>query len=316
MLPARRLTSFVGTALRSRRGPIAFPPGFDARVTAGILAMRRRVSGLRLDQVTVDGFTIPFLTGGPANPRGDVVLIHGFSDTKDTFVDTARALVKTHRVFLPDLPGFSDASQPWDFHYNLPAMAAVVARAVQAMGLSRAHLVGNSLGGAVAAQIALTEPERVDSLTLICAAGVAMPTPSPLQHRINAGENPFVVDTYDDWWKFIELALERRPVIPGVVRRTMARTFIGRAAMNGKILEDLLRADFDLTDALPQMRAPTLALWGDCDRLVDLSAGRVFHDKIPDARLVILHGVGHCPQAESPGRTAVLVRRHIERATV
>ncbi|MBL4687475.1 MAG: alpha/beta fold hydrolase [Nannocystaceae bacterium] len=276
------------------------------------MGLRRRVAGLREARVQVDGFDIPYLIGGESHAGRDVVLIHGFSDTKDSFVDVARILAKTHRVILPDLPGFSQASQPWDFHYSLPAITEIVAAALQRLGLSRAHVVGNSLGGAIAAQYAATYPMRVATLTLIGAAGLDMPVASPLQRQLDAGENPFVVDTYEAWAAFIQMALEKPPLMPGVVRRQMARVFIARAALNEKILADLLASDYKLSERLSDIRAPTLVLWGNCDRFIDLSAGRVYHAAIEGARLVILDRIGHCPQVEAPGRTARCIQTHLD----
>ncbi len=286
------------------------PPSLQTRAAESLLAYRRRRSGVVERCVHANGFEIPYLEGGVANTGRDVVLIHGFSDTKDSFVDVARTLGRTHRVVLPDVPGFSKASQPWDFRYSLPAITEVLAAALDRMGLSQFHVVGNSLGGAIAAQYALNHPTRVRTLSLIGSAGVTMPVPSPLQRRLDAGDNPFVVETFEEWADFMRLVMERPPVMPGVVRGHMARTFIGRAAMNEKILEELLADDLDLTPRLGEIDAPTLALWGNCDRLIDLSAGRVFHAGIDGARLVILHGIGHCPQVEAPGRTAHTLRTH------
>ena len=72
-------------------------------------------------------------------------------------------------------------------------------------------------------------------------------------------------------------------------------------------MSDLLRDDLDLTPRLGDLAVPTLVLWGDRDRVINLSAGRVYHERIPGARLVILHGIGHCPQIEAPGRTSALL---------
>ena len=150
-------------------------------------------------------------------------------------------------MFLPDVPGFSDASQPWAFHYSLSAITEVLASAFDRLGLARFHVVGNSLGGAIAAQYALTHPERVRTLTLIGAAGVEMPIPSKLKEMMDDGINPFVVQTYEQWAEFIQMVLERPPPMPAVVRRHMARVFIGRAALNSKIMDDLLEQDFDFS---------------------------------------------------------------------
>lgn len=311
VFPVRRLVGLVGAALRDDPTPLSWPDAYDSRVAKRLLGLRRRIAGLSVGMTTADGFEIPYLTGGTHNAGRDIVLIHGFADTKDTFVEIARSLTRTHRVFLLDVPGFSEASQPWDFHYSVPAMAAIVASALRRLGVHKPHMVGNSMGGAIALQYALTHPDSTRTLTLIGAAGVPMPEPSVLEQRLRAGDNPFVLQTYEEWWDYLTMVLHKMPYIPRVVRRHMARVFIGRAALNEKIFADMLEDELDFSERLSEVRAPTLALWGDRDRVIDVSAGRSFKAGIAGAELVILPGIGHAPQVEAPRATAKLVGAHI-----
>ena len=278
---------------------------------AALFDLRRRAAGLRCKTAQVGRFSIPYLEGG--NPQGTpVVLVHGFSDTKDSFVDTCRALGPNYRIVLPDLPGFGEASAPLDFTYDLASIADVVAGFFDALGLRDAHVVGSSLGGAVTVQLALARPGLVQSVSLVSAAGLRMPTPSPLQLRLDAGENPFVVDSHEGYDAFMRFVLERQPPIPAPIRRHMADVFIERASLNAKIMADLLAGDIDLTPRLPEVKADALLLWGDRDRLIDISAGRAYHQHLPRSRMVIFHGIGHCPQYECPAQTGDYVGRFIE----
>jgi abhydrolase domain-containing protein 6 len=279
-------------------------PKARSRLVRLVLGARRHASGLRLRPLRAGRFELPALVGGPAHDAVPLVLLHGFSDTKDSFVDVARVLTRTRRVILPDLPGFSDASQPVDHCYTIPSIAAVLVEALRELAPAGAHLVGNSLGGAVAAYLGLEHPQWVRSLTLIGAAGVRMPVPSAMQRHIEVGHNPFVVRGEDEFPAFLRFVLERVPPLPGPVARAMARDFVARAAMNEKILAELVEDGLDLTERLAEIVVPTLILWGDRDRLIDLSAGKVYHRAIPRARLVVMHGIGHCPQVEAPQATA------------
>jgi pimeloyl-ACP methyl ester carboxylesterase len=278
-----------------------------------LFELRRRGAGLRRKEVEVGRFTLPYLEGG--NLEGPtVVMIHGFSDTKDSFVDASRSLASTHRLVMPDLPGFSEASSPSDFTYDLPSIAELVAGFFDALGIRRAHVVGSSLGGAVTVQLSMTRPDLVHSMVLVSAAGLRMPTPSPLQLRLDAGDNPFVVDTADDYEAFMRFTMEKLPPIPAPIRRHLAETFVRRAALNSKIMDDLLAGDWDFTPRLSSLDTETLLLWGDRDRLIDLSAGRVYHRELKRSKLVIFHGIGHIPQYECPDRTGRYIRRFLESA--
>lgn len=278
---------------------------------AAVFDLRRRSAGLKRQQVEVGRFTIPYLEGG--NPDGPtIVLIHGFSDNKDSFVDTCQALCGTYRLVLPDLPGFAEASSPLDFTYDLASLTEVVAGFFDAVGLRSAHVVGSSLGGAVAVQLALTRPDLLRTMSLVAAAGLRMPTPSPLQLRLDAGDNPFVVDSYKGYEDFVRFVMEKHPPIPAPIRRHMAQEFMDRASLNQKIMADLLEGDLDLTPQLGGIETESLLLWGDCDRLIDISAGRAYHQGLPNSRMVIFHGIGHIPQYECPARTGSYIRRFIE----
>ena len=288
-------------------GFVRLPPS----AISALFELRRRSAKLKRKQVEVGRFTLPYLEGG--NPEGPtIVLIHGFSDSKDSFVETCQGLSGAYRLVLPDLPGFSEASSPLDFSYDLPSMTEVVAGFFDALGLYDVHVVGSSLGGAVTVQLAMTRPELVRSMSLVAAAGLRMPTPSQLQLRLDAGDNPFVIDSpagYDDFVRFV---MEKQPPIPAPIRRHLADEFMARSSLNQKIMGDLLEGDLDLTPRLGEVKAESLLIWGDQDRLIDISAGHAYQRGLPNSRMVIFHGIGHIPQYECPARTARYIGRFVE----
>lgn len=288
-------------------GSVQLPPS----VIAAVFDLRRRSAGLERKQVDVGRFTLPYLEGG--NPDGPtIVLIHGFSDSKDSFVDTCQALSGTYRLILPDVPGFAEASSPLDFTYDLASLTGVVAGFFDALGLRDVHVVGSSLGGAIAVQLAMTRPECLRSMSLVAAAGLKMPTPSPLQLRLDAGDNPFVVDSHEGYEDFVRFVMEKQPPIPAPIRRHLAQEFMERASLNQKIMADLLSGDWDFTPRLGDVNTESLLIWGDRDRLIDISAGRAYHRGLPNSRMVIFHGIGHIPQYECPARTGRYIARFIE----
>lgn len=280
-------------------------------VIESLFGLRRRAAGLSAKSTRIGRFEVPYLEGGSGD-GAPVLFVHGFSDNKDSFVEVAQAVVDGHRVVLLDVPGFGSASAPLDFTYGLDVLADLLAEFCEALEIQQAHVVGSSLGGAIGTRLALDHPEAVRSLALVGAAGVAMPRPSALQRRLDMGDNPFVVDSFEAYETFMRFVLERVPPTPGPVRRFLADEFIGRASLNEKIMADLLEGNFDLTERLGELRVPTLVVWGDCDRLVDISAGRVYRDGIANSRMVVFHGIGHCPQYECPAQLGRYVRRFVE----
>src|SRR3954449_13194381 len=141
-------------------------------LAVGFEGMFRRPDGrgplLRIHHVPVRGLRISTLTIGQGP---DVLLLHGLGSAKSSFFDTAAALSRSgYRVHALDLPGFGGSSKPALAPYGAPWIARAVLGVMDALGIGRAHLVGNSMGGRVALEVGLTRPERVGGLALLSPA--------------------------------------------------------------------------------------------------------------------------------------------------
>ena len=122
---------------------------------------------LRIHDVRLPGRRVSTLTMG-AGP--DVLLIHGLGGAKSSFFDTAAALSRDYRVHALDLPGFGSSSKPATAPYTARWFAETVRDTMDALGISRAHVAGNSMGGRVAIELGLRHPERVAALALLAPA--------------------------------------------------------------------------------------------------------------------------------------------------
>ena len=147
------------------------------------------------------------------------------------------------------------------------------------LGIDRAHVAGNSMGGFVAATLALAHPERVRSLLLSDAVGVASPEPSEAEMQIRAGRNPFLLDDVADFPAFYAMTMARPPYVPGFVRAAIAADYVARRADYEEIFTDFFGVA-TLDDRLGEITAPTLVMWGEQDRLVHPSTARVWADGI------------------------------------
>src|SRR3954469_707108 len=122
---------------------------------------------LRIHDVPVGKLKLSTLTMGEGP---DLLLLHGLGGAKSSLFDTATALSRRYRVLAIDLPGFGGSSKPANAPYGAPYAARAVVGAMDALGIGRAHLVGNSMGGRVAIEVGLREPDRVGGLGLLCPA--------------------------------------------------------------------------------------------------------------------------------------------------
>src|SRR3954469_23834454 len=169
------------TWLRMRRGDLSGIEAFSQRLlylrgdldrAVAFEGLWRLPNGrpplLRIHNVHLPGRRISVLTMGEGR---DVLLIHGLGATKASFYDTSAALSRDgYRVHALDLPGFGSSSKPATGTYTARWFADTVVDVMDELGIDRAHFVGNSMGGRVALEVAMREPERVGALALLCPA--------------------------------------------------------------------------------------------------------------------------------------------------
>ncbi len=286
-------------------------PRVGALTYALAASVDARRAGLRTRVVDVDGLAVTLSEGGPRDAP-TVVLLHGFSADRGVWSRFVARLSADFHVVVPDLAGHGRTRFVTGAGYGAPAQAARVAGLLDALDVSRAHVVGSSMGGFVAATFARTHPERTLSLALVDAAGVTSPRRSVAEQMLDRGEpNPFLMDDPAAFPAFYALTMARPPVVPGFVKHAMAADYVARRAGLEEIWGDWRDHDL-LDDHLGEITAPTLVMWGREDRLVDVTAAEVWVSGLPDARRVTYDGVGHLPMLEVPARSAADYRAFLD----
>ena len=253
-----------------------------------------------------------------ATPLGDLaameagtgtplVMLHGLGATKVSFLPTVPALAARHRVVALDLPGFGDSDKPIG-SYDAPFMAERVLAALDALGLDRTHLLGHSMGGRVALEVAFDHPQRIDRLVLMT------PSLAWLKER-----------RWAPWLKLLrpELGLLQpapRALVDGIVRRVVpgadrdgwaavaADEFVrsytdprGRHAFYAAARSIYLEEPDRFWERLRALAPRSLFVWGRKDPLVPIGFMRHVERALPQAEHVELD-CGHVPQMEAPGR--------------
>ena len=269
-----------------------------------VVSSRRADAGLAERTVTVDGRRVAYLERAGSEPA--LVLIHGFGAEKDGWLEFVGALPEGRRVLVPDLPGHG-GSQAGAGAYGAFRLTDEVADWLAAVTDQPADLVGNSLGGLVATLIASREPDGVRRLVLMDPAGVDAPQPTGLDSLLAAGQNPLIPTTRAEYDRLLDLVFEGDPEIPGPARDVLAAQARDRAPFLRALFENIQGDEGDLRPVLPTVRQPTLVIWGGRDRVLSPSAGPVWEGLLPDARLVVLPGVGHAPMMEAPQASVRLV---------
>jgi pimeloyl-ACP methyl ester carboxylesterase len=290
------------TSIAARRIEAAHPPvGRFVEVAGG------RLHVLDLDPSTEAPTDAP----GPGEPDAlwPVVLIHGASgNLGDLRLALGDRLARTRRVVLVDRPGHGWSDRPGGKADASPARQAVlIAQALDGVGLDRFVLVGHSLGGTVAAAFARAYPERVAGLVLLAA--VTHPWEGPLDWHYNIGAMPVVGTAFARAAALPlgEVLLEmgaRKVFLP----QAMPADYLDRAGIRLLLrpaefaanAQDVAALKAFVTHEAPHYRdltMPTVVLTGDADNTVSPTLhSRAIAAILPDARLVILPGIGHMPQ--------------------
>lgn len=288
----------VGAAVAATR-----LPGAGEAVYRGATGLEARLAKLRTRTVDVDGLPMAIYEGGPTGAP-TLVLLHGFSADRGIWVRFAAHFVRDFHVVIPDLAGHGDTPFVASADHSTFAQADRVARLLDELGVARAHVLGNSMGGGIAACFAIAHPQRTLSLGLCDAAGVSSPRHSALELAIAEGRgNPFLLDNVDQFDAFYAMTMARPPFVPRFVKQAMARGYVSRHDQLAQIFDDI-HPGSPLDERLGEITAPTIVIWGAQDQLIDVSAVPVWAAGIPNVRTQVYDDDGHMPMIESPKRTA------------
>lgn len=279
-------------------------------LNAGRGALRRR-GGLVQKSVRVGELDWPYLEGG--NSAGKVVvLVHGFGGDKDNWSFYAPYLKDQYRLICPDLPGFGENTRRLDLDYAVSVQAGRLREFLDALGIDRCHLGGNSMGGHIALQFALDHPARLNSLTLFNNAGVLGSNASELQTIVEADPqaSPLVPRSTEDAKQLLGFVVYKQRYVPRQFVRLFFEDFKPHLPLLDRIFGQLLETMLNspLNSRMGEVTVPTQIIWGRNDRLIDVSCATAQHDGIANSELVILEETGHVPMIERPATTA---RHHL-----
>jgi pimeloyl-ACP methyl ester carboxylesterase len=306
----------AGTAALGAGAALAWAGARAARRIAAVETLSPREGAPEGRFVAIDGALTHYVEAG--SPGAPVALfLHGLGASTATWAGPLAALAGDYHVIALDLLGFGYSDRVLTPTLTLRRRAAQVVGLLDHLGVVRATLVGHSLGGAVALQVACGHPARVERLVLVDAvAGFDSKgrSPSPrlgaVLRRTPLG--PLLVGSllYDDARAVKLIGAAYADPARFTPERQAAylapRRVRGSAA--GLLALTATRADDDLDTCLAGIAAPTLILWGRQDRFVKPAYGAQLHARLPHSRLELIEDCGHVPQEEQPEAFLALLR--------
>jgi len=252
---------------------------------------------------------------GPA-----VLLLHGLGSSLDTWRRNVQPLADAgYRVLAPDLPGHGDSDKPVSLDYDPLATVDFTSRLLDALGVQKASLVGNSAGGLVATMFALEHPERTGRLALVAPGGLGR----QISWFLRLMSVPAIGEFLYHPWTYHLMGINKRVFhepssVPDGVLTEMARVH----ALPGSIRATLrslrssinlkgVRPEWQVLDRLPQLAAPLMCLWREQDNIIPVSHSSLIKNAIPQSLVRTLPQCGHWAHMEKADEFNNLLTRFL-----
>jgi pimeloyl-ACP methyl ester carboxylesterase len=257
--------------------------------------------------VCVDGRRVNVVDLGEGDP---VVFVHGLGANWQSWLEQLPHVAETgRRAIALDLPGFGRSAPPVG-EASISGYGRAVAAVLEQLGLERAGIVGNSMGGFVAVEVALNTPELVDRLVLVSAAALwnerLVARPAAVASKLARVYGPLLAGRREFLAKRRRLRVEglRSAGFRHPERIPAALAYELMSGTGAPGFADAVQAlyDYRIRDRLSEVEAPTLVVWGTNDPLVPLWHAFEYEELIPQARVVVFRDTGHVPMLERPRR--------------
>lgn len=275
--------------------------------------------GIPLRHTTLHGHDVTYRLAKADPDAPTLLLIHGMAGNSRTWKDVMPGLAEDFSVLAPDLIGHGESAKPVG-DYSLGAFASGLRDLLATLDIASVTVIGHSLGGGVAMQLAYQHPELVDRLVLVGSGGLGREVSWLLRLLTLPGAEyvmplffpPLVLDSGNELGKAIH---DRGWSLPHFGEMWRAYASLGQAE-NRKAFVRTLRAVIDpggqtvnATDRLYLAAAmPTLIIWGDQDGIIPVEHAYAAHEAIPHSHLEILEGCGHFPHVQEPDHLVQVIR--------
>ncbi|KAM7005951.1 monoacylglycerol lipase abhd6-B-like [Tautogolabrus adspersus] len=259
-----------------------------------------------------------FSRGKPGGATPSLLLLHGFSATKDMWLPVIKYFPKNQHVVCVDMPGHEGTSRTGSEDYSIQGQVGRIHQFVQSIGLDKTpfHLIGTSMGGNVAGVYAAHHPAHLCSVTLICPAGLVYPTETRFISRLRELENsqqeesiPLIPSTPEELDDMLRLCCYTPINLPRPVLRGLLQNRIPNNGFYKEVFMEIVgeKSRHSLQENLHLIKTPMQVIWGKEDQVVDVSGASVLQDALPHCQVEVLESCGHSVALERPRKAANLI---------
>nr|XP_020466800.1 monoacylglycerol lipase ABHD6 [Monopterus albus] len=256
--------------------------------------------------------------GKPGGATPSLLLLHGFSASKDMWLPLVKYLPRNQHVVCVDMPGHEGTSRTSAKDYGIQGQVSRIHQFVESIGLDKRpfHLVGTSMGGSVAGVYAAHYPAHLSSLTLIATAGLVYPTDSKFIRRLKEideghGGNsvPLIPTTVQEMEDMAKLCYYNLPKISRQLLRGLLNNRIPNNDFYREVFMEIVgdKNRYLLQENLHLIKAPLQVIWGKEDQVLDVSGAAVLQAALPSCQEERLDNCGHSVAMERPRKAAKLI---------
>ena len=274
---------------------------FPEKIAGYMIDTARSKAGLTKKEIKIDDHNIVYLEGGKGPT---ILLLHGYTANKDMWIMFAPYLTKDYHVVIPDIPGFGESSMIEKASYDLSNQMSRLHKFAQALDLNKFHIAGNSMGGFFAGTYAVRYPDEIISVGLFDAGGVSFSGNSVVKKMMEGGENQLLLKDSNDITRLMSLIYANPPILPYPLKKVFIQTALTNRKFYEKERKEFFPSLYSLEKDLPKIKVPALIIWGDQDKILDISCVPVFEKGLKNHKTVIIKDCGHIPGLEKPQETA------------
>lgn len=253
--------------------------------------------------ININDYNAHYFISRDQSHKETLVLLHGMTDNKNSFLQACKKLSNNYNLILPDLMGHGENIKKTDLEYSIEAQINFLNVLLSKLEINKCNLVGASMGGHISALYALKYPDMVKKLIIINSAGIELDN-YPIYKDF--GQDVFTKEKFDEMFSKL---YHIKPKLPFPFKKYMINEVNKTRNFIDNILLPSIKKGtyFDLKQYIPNITVPTLILRSEYDSVIPYEVAETFHENIANSELQIIKDSAHSPQLEVPETVAQII---------